>query len=74
MHLLNTEVDAAHFLSANRLLLLLAAQRDIAVLERREGGRRGALVPRHHFYGKGGTSIAPFRAATITFFTSSFST
>jgi hypothetical protein len=36
--------------------------------------RRGASVPRHHFYGKGGTSIAPFRAATITFFTSSFST
>jgi hypothetical protein len=30
----------------DRLLLLLAAQRDIAVLGRREGGRRGASVPR----------------------------
>jgi hypothetical protein len=35
---------------------------------------RGASVPRPNFYGKGGTSIAPFRAAVITFFTSSFST
>jgi len=35
---------------------------------------RGASVARPPFYGKGGTSIAPFRAAMITFFTSSFST
>jgi hypothetical protein len=45
MDLLNAEVDAAHFRLPDRLLLLLAAQRDIAVLGRREGGRRGATVP-----------------------------